>query len=228
MTIKPNEVTRRKIYVVGGDSLYACWMEGVNCDKMDEADLVVFTGGEDVSPELYSAEMHPRTSCNPSRDKKEVDEFNRAFALKKPMVGICRGAQFLCVMAGGELVQHQDNPKFLHRLNTFDERAILVTSTHHQAQYPWKLHENDFRVLGWTIGISPFHEGENREELVNGVSPSNIEVEDCHYPHIRALGIQSHPEMLFLRPGWDKDTEQTIKYYQELLNAFLNDFPNAK
>lgn len=203
-------------------------MGGAICEKMADADLVVFTGGEDVSPELYSAEQHPRTSCNPSRDKKEVDEFNKAFALRKPLVGICRGAQFLCVMAGGKLVQHQDCPKFLHRLNTFDERSILVTSCHHQAQHPWNLAEDDFRVLGWTFGQSPYHEGENKEEMVMGSSPDNMEVEDCHYPHIRALCIQSHPEMMYLRPGWDKDVAQSMGYYQELLSSFLNDFPNAK
>lgn len=218
----------RKIYVVGGQKNYACWMEGNVVDKMEDANLVVFTGGEDVSPELYAHDPHPTTHCNPARDAFEVGEWRKAMDLKKPMVGICRGAQFLCVMAGGKLIQHQPSDQFLHRINTFDERSIQVTSCHHQAQFPWDLADDDYRVLGWTVGMHPFHEGEQRKEMVIGRVPNNIEVEDCHYPHIRALCIQSHPEMHYLRPNWDNHVFQSITHYRELLTTFIEDFPNSK
>lgn len=218
----------RQIFVVGHQKDYANWMVGALTDDMHNADLVVFTGGEDVSPDLYSMGQHPTTQSNPERDAREVKAFNKAFQMGKPCVGICRGAQFLCVMAGGQLVQHQDGTGFLHRMNTFNERSIWVSSCHHQAQYPWMLADDDFRVLGWTVDQSKYHEGENKEEMVNGIIPGNIEVEDCHYPHIRALAIQSHPEMLYDRTNWDQDTKKTIQHYRGLLNAFLTDFPNAK
>lgn len=217
----------RDIYIVGGDKDYACWMEGTVIDNMENADIVVFTGGEDVSPELYGEEPHPMTFNDPHRDRKEVAEWRKAMEMKIPMVGICRGAQFLCVMAGGKLVQHQENPRSMHMMETYDGHQILVTSTHHQAQYPWGLGEDDFRVLGWTSELSSYHEGENKRELVHGVVKGNIEVEVCHYPHIRALGIQPHPEIQYLRGSWTKDTVKTINYFRSMLDMFLTEFPNA-
>lgn len=214
--------------MVGGQKSYACWMEGNVVDKMKDADFVVFTGGEDVSPSLYSHDPHPATNTNPERDLYEEKQFQKALELKKPMVGICRGAQFLCVMAGGKLVQHQPSDQFLHRINTFDEKSIQVTSCHHQAQFPWDLADDDYRILGWTVGMLPYHEGEKRKEMVIGRVPNNIEVEDCHYPHIRGLCIQSHPEMHYMRPNWDAHVFQSITHYRELLTTFLEDFPNSK
>ena len=220
--------TGRNIYVVGQDKHYCCWMEGTLVDKMEDANLVVFTGGADVSPEMYGEEKHPRTNCTATRDVDEVIMFRKAMELKIPMVGICRGAQLLCVMAGGKLVQHQDNPKFYHKMKTYDDQDIIVTSTHHQAQYPWGLAEDDFRVLGWTTKISKFHENAEQKEMVDGIVPGDIEVEVCHYPHIRGLGIQSHPETQYQRAAWENWTGGSLKWHRALLTMFLEEFPNAK
>ncbi len=217
----------RKIYIVGGGIGYANWMQGNVVDHMKDADLVVFTGGEDVSPDLYSEGAHPATSNNPERDEYEIEVWREALKMKKPMVGICRGAQFLCVMAGGKLIQHQSSDAFLHRINTFDEKSIEVTSTHHQAQYPWGLADDDYRVLGWTVGMHAFHQGEKCKEMVIGKVPNNIEVEDCHYPHIRALCIQSHPEMLYNNLNRDPNSIKTITHYRDLLTHFIEDFPSS-
>ncbi len=70
------------------------------------------------------------------------------------------------------------------------------------------------------------HEGEKMEEMVIGKVPNNIEVEDCHYPHISALCIQSHPEMLYNRPSMDALAYNTIEYYRNLLDLHLTEFPN--
>ena len=43
----------RKIYVVGYGRSYANWMQGEIVPDMKDADLVLFTGGEDISSELY-------------------------------------------------------------------------------------------------------------------------------------------------------------------------------
>lgn len=218
----------RQIYVVGGHRTYSSWMEGTCTNDMKFADLVCFTGGEDIGPSLYGHDPHPRTSFNPARDTEELAEFRKAMDLKKPLIGICRGAQFLCAMAGGKLVQHQPNPSFIHRMNTFNEKSIHVSSAHHQAQFPWDLAEDDYRILGWTVNMLGFHEGEGQKEMVIGRVPNNIEVEDCHYPHIRALCIQSHPEILYNRPSMDDLAFETIEYYRGLLDLHLTAFPNAK
>src|SRR5262245_24070299 len=71
--------------------------------------IVFFCGGADVSPSLYGERPASRTlGVEVARDQQERELFLRARAANLPMIGICRGAQFLCVMAGGRLCQHLD------------------------------------------------------------------------------------------------------------------------
>lgn len=219
----------RKIYVVGGDNNYAAWMQGEIVPKMEDADLVVFTGGEDVTPALYGEPAHPSTSCNPLRDKLEANEFWNARLFDKKLVGICRGAQFLCVMAGGRLVQDQQPQPHYHWMETSDGQRILVSSTHHQAQYPWNLTYDDFLIKGYTFQLSKWHEDGRRKEIVNDTiaidgwadGQHGIEVEVCKYLKIKALGIQPHPEYYYGHKG--KDFEDSIAYFQNLLNAHMEE-----
>lgn len=64
----------------------------------EEADLLQFTGGEDVTPALYGEGKHPTTDNNPDRDAFESDVYH--YYIDKPKAGICRGGQFLNVMNG--------------------------------------------------------------------------------------------------------------------------------
>lgn len=201
----------RKIYIVGGGSRYANWMEGTVVDKMADADLVVFTGGEDVDPDFYGHPKHPYTGCNTIRDRFERVEFNEASKLKKPMIGICRGAQFLCVMNGGLLIQHQQNTQYLHDINVGDEKTVEITSMHHQSAFPFNLPKESYKILGWTENLSKFHEDGNRDEM----NPP-VECEIVYYPKERCLGIQGHPEML------DPKKHPTIPFLQTMLNNFMN------
>ena len=75
----------------------------------DEADLLQYTGGEDVSPSLYGRTKHPRSYINRERDMRERIIFLRALKDGKPQAGICRGGQFLNVMCGGSLWQDVNN-----------------------------------------------------------------------------------------------------------------------
>jgi putative glutamine amidotransferase len=66
-------------------------MGGSIVDKLEDADLVVFTGGEDVSPRYYQDTKHPTTSCNPERDSYEIKKAYQAIELGKKLIGVCRG-----------------------------------------------------------------------------------------------------------------------------------------
>lgn len=80
-----------KVYVVGGATFYASWIKGFKItDNLEEAKIVLFTGGEDVDPSLYGKEKHPRTSSNIERDKKELEIFNK-IRPDQLALGICRG-----------------------------------------------------------------------------------------------------------------------------------------
>ena len=71
-----------------------------------EVDGLLFTGGADVSPMLYHEPMDGSKDTNWSRDYVETAQFWLARRRRIPILGICRGLQFLNVVAGGSLVQH--------------------------------------------------------------------------------------------------------------------------
>lgn len=198
----------RKIYVIGSSRSYANWMEGILVDKMEAADLVVLTGGEDINPFLYGEEKHPTTYFNPNRDAKEVSEYYKAKALKIPVIGICRGLQLITALNGGKLVQDQSNPG-THEMFTFDNRVIVTTSAHHQAAFPFLLPKDDYKILGWTENLLNRHLGAKGE-----LNPP-VEVEMIYFPKTKSLGIQGHPE-------WLPKDHESIDYFRNLLNSFLD------
>lgn len=212
----------RKVYVIGRSDDYANWMQAEIVERMEDASFVVLTGGEDVTPEIYGAARHPTTGCNPDRDRREVAAFKRARALDLPVVGVCRGAQLVCCLAGGKLVQDQQMQPYIHSIDTSDGKRIVGTSSHHQAQWPWNLAPDRFKVIGWTMGLSAYHWGEHDgDEMVIGRAPNEREVEIAVYPHIKSLGIQPHYEWLFDQYHEHPKARESIDYMQDLLMRFL-------
>jgi gamma-glutamyl-gamma-aminobutyrate hydrolase PuuD len=73
---------------------------------VDRVDAVLLSGGRDVDPGRYGADPHPATGAHPERDAAELAILNRALGLRRPVLGVCRGAQLLNVALGGTLHQH--------------------------------------------------------------------------------------------------------------------------
>lgn len=206
-----------KVYIVGGQSYseYMDWIDDAKkVNDVERADIVLFCGGEDVSPIMYGEIQGTFTHCNYNRDIRERYMFETALKQGKHMLGICRGAQFLCVMAGGRLVQHQDNPKYIHSIRTWDKEDYMITSSHHQAQYVLDMPEPNYRLIGWTTDTSPFHLDGNDKEICEGVFK---EVEIASYPKIKALCIQGHPEYPEM-----KRYPETNKYLNSLVKDLVN------
>jgi phosphoribosylformylglycinamidine (FGAM) synthase-like amidotransferase family enzyme len=205
----------RKIYIVGTfGQEYANWCEGQLVDDMEDASIVLFTGGEDVTPELYGKKKHYTTGNSRMRDAEELMEFKAAQEMGKPMLGICRGSQFLCAMAGGILVQNQTHPSH-HDITTNDGRVVRVTSSHHQRQYIQGLEPDKVELIAWAEHLSPYAYGESDNDKLD----EEKEVEIAFYPEIKALAIQSHPEWAY--PCRDESQEKYIAYCRELLNKYL-------
>lgn len=203
-----------RVYVIGNAKWYTNWLPDVTIvNKMEEADLVLGSGGEDWQPSYYNERTGKYTSCNPKRDEFEWAAFKQAVNLDKPLLGVCRSAQGLSILAGGRLIQHQADNAPLHPMQTFDSKTLMVTSSHHQAQYPYDMPESDFKLLGWTENISPYHlDGENKE--IN-LQPFK-EAEVVYYPKIKALAIQQHPEY-----HQQKDYPETNEWLLDLTNKLI-------
>lgn len=80
-----------KVFVVGGAINYANWIKDVEIvGNLNQAQIVLFTGGEDVDPSFYGCEKHERTWSNPIRDKEEIEIFSKVHD-NQLVIGVCRG-----------------------------------------------------------------------------------------------------------------------------------------
>jgi putative glutamine amidotransferase len=125
---------------------------------VQELDALVLQGGADVAPQSYGqTPMDPRWQGDVVRDRYELALLRTFLAQKKPVLGVCRGAQLLNVAFGGTLYQdistqcpaahaHVDTDLYdqLEHDVTFLQGTALtrlypnasqlrVTSIHHQA-----------------------------------------------------------------------------------------------
>ena len=69
-------------------------------------DGLVLTGGADVDPARYGRGFDGSVDVEPDRDSLEADAWQAALDRDLPVLGICRGFQYVNVLSGGTLVQH--------------------------------------------------------------------------------------------------------------------------
>ena len=173
----------------------------------DEADLsrlfslcdgLLLTGGHDVSPALYGEAPLPVCgACCPERDRMESILLRLAMAENKPVLGICRGLQFMNAALGGSLwqdlpsqhpsgISHHGTPPYdrpVHAVTVLPdtplsavlgESSLPVNSYHHQA------------VRELAPCLRPM-----------ALSPDGL-VEAAWHPEMHFLwGVQWHPEFSF-------------------------------
>ena len=194
----------RKLYCVGWGRSYANWFRDVELTgdfetpkfQIEDADIVLFTGGEDVSPYLYGKTPPPTSYWTTSRDEMEVEAFKRI----RPdalAYGTCRGLQLLNVMNGGILCQDATDHwcSGTHEIHN-DTESYRITSLHHQMVYPFDLNPDYYDILFWSTPRSKHYEGD-------GIDPTlyykfgEPEIVLYHKPGLpKCLGVQGHPEMM--------------------------------
>jgi gamma-glutamyl-gamma-aminobutyrate hydrolase PuuD len=180
-----------KVYIVGGDKLIEAMFKKRKWEVvriLADADLCVFTGGHDVNPKLYGEIALACTHYSKLRDDFETEQYYETLGADIPMVGICRGGQFLNVMNGGKMWQDVNNHTSPHDLMDLDSKELIrVTSTHHQMMRP--SHE------AITLAVA--------KEATEKVSPSHFarnasnhweDAEVVFYPKTKSLCFQPHPE----------------------------------
>ncbi len=120
-------------------------------------DGFVFTGGHDVSPEIYGEEKLPECAeTSIERDTVEKMILEEVLDMDKPVLGICRGLQFINAALGGTLyqdlktyfpsdVRHRQKAPYdapIHSVEIYKDTPLYeilgkgtidVNSCHHQA-----------------------------------------------------------------------------------------------
>ena len=161
-------------------------------ETLDVLDGIIFSGGGDLDPETYGAEVHPETKeVSPERDSAELALLQAALGRDMPVLAVCRGSQVLNVARGGDLVQHLPE---------------IVGHERHRHEHP-TMADHDVTVegesqLGAILGDrapvkSSHHQGFGRlgEGLREAAWAEDGTIEAVEDPsHRFALGVLWHPE----------------------------------
>ncbi len=182
----------------------------------DLCDGFLFTGGQDVAPQLYGEAMKP--TCGelcPARDTLEQELLNRALEQDKPILGICRGLQILNVTLGGTL--YQDLP------------TEHPSEIEHSMKPPYDQAAHTVRILPDTplaallqkqeLGVNSCH-----HQAIRSLAPSLVEMARSTDDLIEAMylpgktfvwGVQWHPELSF------RTDEDSRKMFMALVTAVI-------
>lgn len=159
-------------------------------------DVLVVWGGADIHPALYNKGRSPRSHAGerPShRDLIEWQLMQRAALLGIPIIGVCRGAQMLCALAGGILAQHVDNHSGYHPVLTADGKRIVVNSIHHQLMVP---DNTNHELIAWTP--ERMSEVYHDDITLMQVDRQLGDPEFIYFNDVKGIAIQWHPEMMEL------------------------------
>jgi gamma-glutamyl-gamma-aminobutyrate hydrolase PuuD len=164
-------------------------------NDLSEADVVVFTGGGDISPTLYNEKPKVTHGVSPERDAFEVAMYDEAKKAGKVMFGICRGAQFLHAMNGGKLWQDVNNHGRQHYIVDLDEDVrVMATSIHHQMLQ--EKEEMELVAVCESTVATRFIDADLHVDLSSKDSSVDIlEIEAGAYPLTKCFFVQGHPEV---------------------------------
>lgn len=202
----------KKVYIEDGSSSYVAMFQQLGfaiTKDLGQANLVCFTGGADVTPDLYGDKKHPLTGNDVYRDEKEKRLFLDCIEHGIPMVGICRGGQFLNVMSGGRMYQHVTDHTRSHSItDTRTGETVYVSSTHHQMIMP-----SPRAIVVATTVVGSNREWYDGEILRKDISDTDFEV--VWYEDTKCLCFQPHPEFLY------PEYEGMLRYFGGLLKEFV-------
>lgn len=187
---------------------------------IEEADIVQFTGGEDISPALYGEHEHPSSGPSLRRDEKEIEAYKEARRLNKFCAGVCRGGQLLNVLSGGKMYQHVSNHatgKGHDAIDVITGDVFPVSSLHHQMMIMGEgaelLARSTTTRSQVKLGMTTIKSGKCQEVVTEG---DDLEVEACYYPHTKSFCYQPHPEFV---SGTHPCREWYFKKLEELIKA---------
>lgn len=139
----------QSLHRAGAEILWIQMNDPDLAEKTRACDGLLLPGGDDIDPSRYGAVRHEKCGKSSAlRDAAEWKMLEAFLPTDKPILGICRGCQFLNVYLGGTLHQHiEGHSDFKSRGKGFHEAAmeegtvlsallpekITVNSLHHQA-----------------------------------------------------------------------------------------------
>lgn len=160
-------------------------------NDLDGPGILIIHGGADISPSMYNKRPSKQTYAGVAmsyRDKAEWALMQEAKQQGILIMGICRGAQMLCALSGGYLIQHVNNHSGTHNVVDSTGVEFQVNSIHHQMQAPWDIpHE----MLATTVNPRSTEYWDEDKTITVPNEPEAV-----WYPETRGMAVQWHPEMM--------------------------------
>ena len=191
-----------KTFVIG-DLNYASFLTDIEIvDSITSAQVVIFCGGEDITPSFYKEKKQKTTINNYQRDLRERQLF-RELRPDQFAIGIGRGAQFLSVMNGSKLIQNiADHQLDSTHLIIFNDQLILeITSQHHQCV--------DYKTIPDYCDLIALRNEINGEPRIPMIVPEVLYYHKDGNP--RCFCIQGHPEIM--------PDSQVSKYLNNMIHS---------
>ena len=169
---------------------------GLDAAVLDHLHGLILSGGGDVDPKRFGAEMQGAElkSIDHPRDELEINLARAALEADMPLFGICRGCQVLNVAAGGSMIQHFDGHRS-PKEGTTVYHDVLVTP---QSRFRQIVGEDAFSVNTF------HHQGMDRASIAPLFIPSAVASPDSwlveayeSQAHDWVIGVQWHPERTF-------------------------------
>lgn len=187
--------------------------QNIKTDGFAGVDAIILWGGTDVHPSYYDEPPYRSNGAPTIPSARDEFEWKAMLYAKKhnlPIIGVCRGAQFLCVFAGGKLVQDCSGHGQSHSMDTIKGKKIWTTSSHHQMMIP---EGTDHTLIAWSDPHKSTYYLDGWGKFID-IRYRKPEPEIVYFHGVRGLAIQGHPE-------WDTAEQEYMDFCNELVVSYL-------
>ncbi len=190
-------VTPEDQYENYGKALELLGAEGfisLNLDDLAVADGLILPGSpQDMNPKLWGAEDTCSNDINDELDSLQWALMEKADAIGKPVLGICRGMQFINVFFGGTLIQDLSSAD-AHKVGKPEKYhpVFLAEGTQLHELYGGKTETNTRHHQG--AGLI----GDKLKVSAMWLADGELVVEAIEHQELPIMGVQWHPERMAL------------------------------
>lgn len=190
---------------------------------LEGIDLIIISGGRDISPSLYNEEDLTDTKKCAEEDVSDYFLIKSAIENNIPLIGICRGMQAIAVYYNAQLIQELDSPLHYSKTEDYISHSIYITNKDSLlyslfnesivSGLPSRHHQAVKSIKGTRLEVTAYTESENRLviEAIESLDSSFI------------FGIQFHPEKAVANEKEDSiKREEAILFFSSLISSAVS------
>lgn len=190
---------------------------------LEGIDLIIISGGRDISPSLYGEEDLTDTKKCAEEDVSDYFLIKSAIENNIPLIGICRGMQAIAVYYNCQLLQELDSPLHYSKTEDYTSHSIYITNKDSLlyslfnesivSGLPSRHHQAVKSIKGTKLEVTAYTESENRLviEAIESLDSSFI------------FGIQFHPEKAVANEKEDSmKREEAILFFSSLISSAVS------